>query len=142
MTEAQLVAQFDQHTQPCTVSLGNGKVVGVDREDSKVTMEFQSTAEHCHSGTVVQGGFVAGMLDSAMSMAVIAHTDFDKSPATLELKVSYLSSTSPGLNTAIGWVVKAGKTIAFVEGELYSESGELVAKASSSARLVPRPNAD
>ena len=138
MSEAQLLKQFEQHTQPCTVSLGNGKVVAVDTQQSKVTMEFLSTPEHCHSGTVVQGGFVAGMLDSAMSMAVIAHTDFVKSPATLELKVSYLSSTAPGRNRAVGWVVKAGKTIAFVEGELYGENGELVAKASSSARLVPR----
>ena len=139
MTEAQLIEHFDAFSQPCTKSLGNGKVIGIDPKLSKVTMEFVSTPDHCHSGTVVQGGFVAGMLDSAMSMAVIAHTEFAKSPATLELKVSFLATTMPGRNTAIGWIVKAGKTIAFVEGELYNEAGEFLAKASSSARLIPRP---
>lgn len=141
MNETQLLEQFDAFRQPCTVSLGDGRVVSVEANPSKVTMEFDSTPAHCHSGTVVQGGFVAGMLDSAMSMAVMAYTDFVKSPATLELKVSYLSTTMPGRNTAIGWVVKAGKTIAFVEGELFNECGELLAKASSSARLVPRHDA-
>ena len=100
-------------------------------------MDFVSTEAHCHSGFVVQGGFVAGMLDSAMSMAVLAHTDCELSPASLELKVSYLKTTTKGINRAVGWVVQAGKTIAFVEGELYNEAGELLARASSSARLVP-----
>ena len=100
-------------------------------------MDFESTAAHCHSGHVVQGGFVAGMLDSAMSMAVMAQSGFTRAPATLELKVSYLKGTTLGVNRAIGWVVQMGKTVAFVEGELYNAGGELLAKASSSARLVP-----
>jgi len=134
-----VLARFAQDIQPCSVTLGGGEIAELDLANSRVTMDFESTEAHCHSGFVVQGGFVAGMLDSAMSMAVIAHTDFELAPASLELKVSYLKTTTKGTNRAIGWVVQAGKTIAFVEGELRNADGDLLARASSSARLVPRP---
>ena len=130
--------RFENFSQPCTQTLGNGRIVDVQSPDSRTTVEFESTQRHCHSGDVVQGGFVAGMLDTAMSMAVIHATDFRSSPASLEMKVSYLAPTRPGVNRAVGWVVKAGRSVAFVEGELYDANGELLAKASSSARLVPR----
>lgn len=67
----------------------------------------------------------------------MAKTDFTLAPASLELKVSYLKGTTIGRNTAIGWVMQSGKTVAFVEGELYNAEGLLLAKASSTARLVP-----
>ena len=137
MTREQVLDRFSQSVQPCTVSLGGGAVADYDPTTGRVTIEFESTAAHCHSGHVVQGGFVAGMLDSAMSMAVMAQSGFSRAPATLELKVSYLKGTTLGRNTAVGWAVQTGKTVAFVEGELYNANGELLAKASSSARLVP-----
>lgn len=133
----EVLARFAEQIQPCTATLGGGEIAELDLANSRVTMDFESTEAHCHSGSVVQGGFVAGMLDSAMSMAVIAHTDFGAGPASLELKVSYLKATTKGVNRAIGWVVQAGKTVAFVEGELYNAAGDLLARASSTARLVP-----
>jgi len=133
----EVLARFADQIQPCSVTLGGGQIAELDLANSRVTMDFESTEAHCHSGFVVQGGFVAGMLDSAMSMAVIAHTDFELGPASLELKVSYLKTTTKGVNRAVGWVVQAGKTVAFVEGELYNSEGDLLARASSTARLVP-----
>lgn len=137
MTREQILDRFAQSVQPCTVSLGGAGVADYDPSTGRVTIEFESTVEHCHSGHIVQGGFVAGMLDSAMSMAVMAQSDFTRAPATLELKVTYLKGTTLGRNTAVGWAVQTGKTVVFVEGELYNAAGELLAKASSSARMVP-----
>jgi len=132
-----VLARFAESLQPCNVSLGSEGVEDYDPVSGKVTMSFESTVAHCHSGHVVQGGFVAGMLDTAMSMAVMAQSGFKLAPASLELKVSYLKGTTIGRNTAIGWVVQSGKTVAFVEGELYNADGLLLAKANSTARLVP-----
>jgi len=139
LTRDEVIARFDQEIQPCSVTLGDGRVSDYDAQTGKLSIVFLNTEAHCHSGTVVQGGFVAGMLDSAMSMAAIAYTGFQRAPASLEIKVSYLKATTPGNNRAVGWVMQAGKTVAFVEGELYNEQGDLLAKASSVARMVPRP---
>jgi acyl-coenzyme A thioesterase PaaI-like protein len=36
----------------------------------------------------------------------------------------------------VGSIVKAGRTVAFLKAELYSDKGELVATATSSAHLT------
>ena len=38
---------------------------------------------------------------------------------------------------AEGWTERWGRSTAFLEGKLYREDGEIVAKASATARLVP-----
>jgi acyl-coenzyme A thioesterase PaaI-like protein len=41
---------------------------------------------------------------------------------------------------ATGRVVKAGRKVVFLEGELYSEDGKLMARATSTALPTPRPS--
>ena len=139
LTKEELIAETNANLPPCTVTLGNARIIDVDFEAEKVTIEFTNTDEHTHSGHIVQGGFVAGMIDNAMSMAVIMILKREYTPATLELKVSYYKSASQGINRAVGWIVKRGRSVAFLEGELYNEAGELLAKATSTARLLPMP---
>jgi acyl-CoA thioesterase len=50
--------------------------------------------------------------------------------------VTYLKPASQGVNTAKGWIVRMGKSVAFLEADLHNAKGELIAKASSTARLV------
>ena len=54
---------------------------------------------------------------------------------SLEIKTTFLKSVNPGPVTVIGRVIKAGKSIAFLEGELRDNQNILLAKANQTAKL-------
>lgn len=119
-------------------TMGDGEVLSLDAEAGRATMAFTVKPEFCHSGYICQGGFVAGWIDSAMAHAVMGQTNGTLSPATLEIKVTYLKAAIKGTRVkAIGWIEKRGRHIAFLEGEVLNEEGEVIAKATSTAQLMP-----
>jgi uncharacterized protein (TIGR00369 family) len=73
-----------------------------------------------------------------MAHAAMAKTNFGSNPLTLELKVSFLRSAHPGILTTSASVIKLGKTTVFLEGSLIDGEGNIVAKGSSTNRLIPR----
>lgn len=118
-------------------TLGDGRVRESDGETGRAVVEFTCKPEMCHSGGVAQGGFVTGWIDSAMAHACIARYTTAFWIATLEVKVSFFKPATPGLVVAEGWIERAGKQTVFTEGRLLDEDGEILAKASSTIRLVP-----
>ncbi len=98
--------------------------------------EFDVSADFCHSVDVIQGGFVTAMLDAAMSHACLGCIEDVTGVSSLEIKTSYLAVSRAGVCTAEGYIVRASHKTAFLEGRLYSTSGELTATASSVAKLV------
>ena len=60
---------------------------------------------------------------------------------TLEMKVSFYAPVPAGTLKGVGRVAKMGKTIAFLEGELLSADGDVLAKSSATGRLMPIPKA-
>jgi acyl-coenzyme A thioesterase PaaI-like protein len=59
-------------------------------------------------------------------------------PMSLELKVSYFAPARPGRVVAEGWIERPGRTNAFAEGRLLDGAGNVLARASSTIRLIPR----
>ena len=107
-------------------------------EGGRAILEYLAGPHMCHSGGVVQGGFVCGWIDAAMAHAVMSETGGDVTPMSLELKVSFFAPARPGLVIAEGWIERRGRSTAFLEGRLTNVAGEVLAKASSTARLMPR----
>lgn len=118
--------------------MGLTRIVTMDGEAGRSCLEYAARPEQCHSGGVVQGGFVTGWIDAAMAHALIAKRGEGIVPMTLELKVSFLAPARPGVVFAEGWIVKAGRTTAFVEGSLKDGEGNLLATASSTLMLADR----
>ena len=118
-------------------TLGNGRVISADAETGRAALQFTCDEAMCHSGGVAQGGFVTGWIDSAMAHACIARYTTAFWVATLDIRVSFFRPTPPGLVVATGWIERAGKQIVFTEGELTDVEGNVLAKASSTIRLVP-----
>ncbi len=88
----------------------------------------------------VQGGFLAGMLDSTMGLAVRSLLPAGATAPTLEMKVTYLKPATIGTLTGYGRVIKLGGTIGFLDAELQDADGDTVALATSTVRVVrPRP---
>ena len=106
--------------------------------EGRAVIEYQAGQHMCHSGGVVQGGFVTGWIDAAMAHAAIAMAGPDVVPMSLELKVSFFAPARPGLVVAEGWVERRGRQTCFFEGRLLDGSGKVLAKASSTLMLAAR----
>ena len=125
--------------QPLFQGMGFSKIIEFSKEECSIKIEYIAEHRHCHSGNIVQGGYVTGWIDSAMAHSVMIPTNFEFSPLTLELKITFFKSANPGPVIAEAKVIKLGKSIAFVEGSLFSEKGILIAKGTSTNKLVPMP---
>ena len=116
-------------------TLGLIRVVSTDAE-GHARLEYEAKREQCHSGGVVQGGFISGWIDAAMAHAAMARNGPGIVPMTLELKVSYFAPTRPGLVIAEAWVEPHGKRTSFYEGHLKDAAGTVLAKATSTILLA------
>jgi len=89
---------------------------------------------------VVQGGFLAAMLDSAMgASAVTTVGDRRVTVSNTEMKVTFLRSARAGdLLTCVATVFKPGKVISFLEAKIVDEKDRLVATASSTYLIKER----
>ena len=114
-------------------------VVEVDQESGRLVAEFDAKPDFCNPLGIIQGGFLTAMLDETISLTGVTYSGRTSTVPTLEMKVSFLKAVKPGKIRAEGRVVRFGKTVAFLEGSLFSQEGELVATASSTAKVVPFP---
>jgi len=124
-------------TPEVMASLGDGRVLEADGELGRSRLEFTCKPEMCHSGGIAQGGFVTGWIDSAMAHACVARYTTAYWIATLEIKVSFFKPATPGIVIAEGWIERAGKQTVFTEGRLLDTDGAVLAKGTSTIRLVP-----
>ena len=118
------------------VTLGDGTPLTLDGEGGRSSIQFTCKPEMCHTGGIAQGGFVTGWIDAAMAHACIARYGMGYWVATLELKVSFFRPATPGVVVAEGWIERAGKQTVFAEGRLLDADGEVLAKGTSTIRLV------
>ena len=122
---------------PAVIRSLRGRVAGWMPERRELRMEFEIGTDFCHSVDVVQGGFVTAMLDASMAHAVLAaEPQHAVRVSSIDIHVSFLRVARAGRFAAIGSIVKAGRTIAFLEAELFDAKGDLVATATSSAHLT------
>lgn len=106
--------------------------------EGRAILEYEAGMHMCHSGGVVQGGFVTGWIDAAMAHALIARHGEGIVPMSLELKVSFFASARPGRVIAEAWIEGGGKSTVFMEGRLSDSAGKVLAKATSTLRLMDR----
>lgn len=121
-------------------ALGMEKVVERG-EKGRAVIHYRARMDMCHSGGIVQGGFVTGWIDAAMAHVVMAQSEDAANPLSLEIKVSFLKPATPGLIIAEAWIERSGRSIAFLEGLIRNEAGEVLAKATSTMKLVQRRTA-
>ncbi len=118
-------------------TMGLHRIVEMDPE-GRARLEYMAKPSMCHSGGVVQGGFVTGWIDAAMAHAVIAAMGDGITPMSLEIKVSFFAPVRPGLVVAEGWIERRGRKTAFLEGRLLDGEGNILAKGTSTATLFDR----
>ena len=105
-------------------------------ERGEIEVFFDASEKFVNPMGNIQGGFLAAMLDDTLGPALVATLGDGAFAPTLELKVSFLRPAAPGRLVCTGRVVHRGGSIAFLAGELRNESGDLLATATATARII------
>lgn len=129
----------DADHSPHTSLLGS-EFLDWDESMQTATMRFTVKKEMTTWRGGVQGGLVAGYLDDVMGYAYVAATGGEMAPLNLELSMSLIRLIPEGPLIGKGKVVKSGRRVIFLEGELLGEDGTLHARATSTAIPTPRPS--
>lgn len=133
-SDEELLARFrEAGSHPHCSRLLGFEILEIDQSRQRVVVRFLGRTEFTNPMGNVQGGILTAMLDEAMSVAGLIASGMTAAMPTLEMKASFLRPAPPGVFVAIGQVVKLGKTIAFLEGELFDGAERLIAKASATA---------
>jgi uncharacterized protein (TIGR00369 family) len=115
----------------------NGELLEVDSARGIARFRFEVVPAFCHSqGKICQGGFLTGMVDTAMATAAIAKGKLSVAVPTLEIKVSFFEAMGPGIVFAEGRVQRWGGSIGFLDGDLKDEKGRLIVHATSTVKIV------
>lgn len=138
LTADELLQRLRQNRPPFADLLG-ADIVALDTEAGTARMTFNGKPELCNPMGVVQGGFVAAMLDYVMTMAAFAAANQRVEMPTLEMKINFLGPVFPGTHRGEGVVTRKGRSIMFLEGRLYNGKDQLVVTASSTAKPIYDP---
>ena len=124
---------------PDFIKLLGGSIIELDMDSQRAIFTFNVPLDYCHSGDVVQGGFVTAMLDAAMSHALFGTDDTISGVASLDIATHFIGvchGKQPLLVT--GRVKKATFKTAFLEADIEDKTGTLLATAQSVAKLSRR----
>lgn len=125
---------------PCAELLG-WHVLDARPKEGWIRIGFLARREFTNPAGFVQGGFLAAMLDDTMGPAAFVMSEGALYTVSIDMNVSYLAPASPGPLIGEGRVVQLGKSVGFLEATLIDEAGTVVARATSSAKLVPTAKA-
>lgn len=119
---------------PAGVLLG-WRLVAVDPDAGTIEVTFEATERFLNPAGVVQGGLLAAMLDDTLGPALVATLGPGQFAPTTDLHVQFLRPARPGRLTGRGRVVKRGREVAFLAGELAGEDRRVVATATATAQV-------
>lgn len=113
-----------------------------DEEREEITLRFHAPESFITPRGSVQGGLVAGFLDEVMGWAHVWATKHEEAPLNLEISMTLVRPVKAGPLVGKGRVVRRGRRVTFLEGELFDGEGNLLARSSSTAIPTPRPTGE
>ena len=117
---------------PCARLLG-WQLVAHDAERGWLRVGFDGRPEFCNPA----GFILTAMLDDIMGPAALLASGGRLYTSTIDLHVSFLAPARPGPLFGEAKVIQFGKTVGFIEGRLLDAGDQVLARATTSARLVP-----
>jgi uncharacterized protein (TIGR00369 family) len=122
----------------CDLTLG---LVCINKsEPGRTVWQAKIDERFLNPAGVLQGGFLAAMLDSAMGASAVTTVGERRvTVANTEMKVSFLRAVQANDTlTCVATVLKAGRVISFLEAKVTNAEGLLVATASSTYLIKDR----
>lgn len=105
--------------------------------ESEIEMSFNVDRRFSQAMGALQGGMLCVMLDFAMACAALAQIDEQETVSTATLNVAYLRPAMPGHYLARARVVKTGKRMIFMAGDLLCTESRLIATATAAFPRTP-----
>jgi uncharacterized protein (TIGR00369 family) len=114
---------IENQPKPVCAALTSFTIVDLDADIGLVRVEFApQPAFENHFGNI-QGGFAVAMLDVPISCAVFAKVR--QWLPTVEIKASFVAPARIGKCIGEGRVIRAGRSVVFVEGRIFGADGQL-----------------
>ena len=124
---------------PPAAELLGWKLIEIDPNAGTIEVEFTATEQFLNPAGTVQGGFLAAMLDDTLGPALVQTLGDGEWAPTTDLHVQFLKPAKPGEIRASARIVRRGRDVAFMAGELRDPDGDLVATATATA-AIRRPS--
>lgn len=134
---ADIVPGFKREHAPATARWLGMEVISWDREAKRLRVSFDPPKDVINFGGVVQGGFLIAMMDDAMGFNAFVSLGMTSMQSSIDIHTHFLRPVEYGRVEVEAHVVKAGRSVAFLEAELFDKNGELAARAVSSTKLSP-----
>lgn len=116
----------------------DAKFLKVDPEQGESAVEFRGKPEFANPAGDIQGGMLAAMLDLAMGVSLAGTFLEGERAVTVEMKVNFIRPAKMGTLVSTGRVIRKGRSLAFLEGDVRDGAGELVATGSATAHIRPK----
>jgi uncharacterized protein (TIGR00369 family) len=100
-------------------------------EPGHAIFEMEVDSRHHNPMGTLHGGIYCDLADAAMGYAYGATLAEGESFTTIELKINFLRAVRQGKLSAEARVVKAGRSVGYIECDVKDQSGKLVARAAS-----------
>jgi len=107
----------------------------LERSEGVVKLRLDPRPELENSWGSVHGGVLMTLLDVALASAGRSLDDSCNGALTVEMKVNFIAAAK-GAVLGEGRAQRAGRSLIFSEGELRSEDGTLLAKATGTFKLL------
>ena len=102
----------------------------------QAVVELAADRQHANPMGTLHGGVLCDIADAAMGIAYASTLAEGESFATVEMKINFLKPVWKTKLRAIGRLVKAGKSLGFLECDITDDQQSLVARASSTCMTL------
>ena len=116
-----------------------GRLLGfelVDVAPGEATFRMDAGPQHANPMGTLHGGVLCDIADAAMGIAFASTLEEGESFTTLELKINFLKPVWTARLTAVGKVVKRGRTVGLAQCDVTDTEGRLVAYATSTCMAL------
>ena len=118
------------------------KLIGfrvVKEKKGEVICEMLAKGKHRNPTGRVHGGILCDLADATMGYAFLSRIPASRTGVAVNFQISFLKGVMAGDHLrARAKTLSHGRSIYFMECEIKNGSGELVAKASSTCKMLPQ----
>jgi len=108
----------------------------IEAEVGRVTFELDVGPQHTSPPGTLHGGILCDLADAAMGCANLSRLEPEELFTTVELKINFLKPVLEGRLTAVGSVIRAGRTLALTDCRITDDEDALVAYATSTCMTL------
>jgi len=107
-------------------------------DDHRVVFSMVAQEWMCNPAAVIHGGMVSTLLDTVLTLAVVAKLPHGKMCQTVQLSVNFVRPLFPTGERIVaeGFAAHVGTTVGTSEGRAYNAAGKLVAHATAVLAIV------